>query len=1208
MESKTPRKRLLVGALLCLLLTAAAPYLMAQSAGTSALAGTITDPSGAAVPNVTVTITNNDTGQSRTTTTGADGTYKFTLLPPGSYRASFAAGGFKTAQVASIMLNVTETPQLDRTLEVGAASEQITVEAAAETLQTQSSTLGTTVTSQQVTGLPLSNRNYTQLLTMAAGANVGVNNATSIGKGTQDISVNGADPGNNNYQMDGVSIVNTANTGSAKDCGIYGGIGIPNPDAIQEFKIQTSTYDASYGGHPGGNVNVVTKSGSNAFHGSVWEFFRNTDLNANGFFDNRDGGGVQQVLNQNQVGGAIGGPIKKDKLFFFVDYQETRQKNGVANGGSSSVFLFPLPADRTAANVGAALCPANHPGNSAYNTFLYPLIPSVQVACDGSNINPVSLAELNIKLPNGQFYIPGNPTGQYGPVEYSDPARFTEHQLVANGDYIINSKNTLAVRYFWTSDPQSLPFNPGLAGIATSPPGTPIALKYNNTNVVLKLTTLLTNSLVNELHASGQHNGANGADSTPATPQSIGQATIVPTITELPVTAIFNGPSLNGSLYPDNSPTDQVEYGDQISWSHGKHTIRAGYSFQYAQWPITFEGLERGFLFYGTFADWTLGLPGCPAGSSTCSPANPGNTNGGTGNILQCLFCVRSGPNGIVHNYVENNQTAFVQDDWKVSSHLTFNLGVRWEYDGTYSDKYGNLTNISLAQLATVPVPPTGPTTSGPGLVGYVVPSNFTNHYPTPPAGVQISNRSLPVTSGPPLDNFAPRFGFAWQPGNNSKLVIRGGVGLFYDRIGGGAFVHGLEQGYPYAVTLDYSGSATAPFDNQNPYPSTPLGTFASRWVNFGGCQTTCLNGPLGSSALDTPTLDEALHTPLTRQYNVNVQYEFAPAWVLEVGYVGSSSLNLLDQYHSVNNPLIASPSNPVNGITVNTAANASLRVPYLGYTPAGVDETAFDGISNYNSLQVTVRKQFTHGFLMQASYTYSKDLSDIGLINSGSGANSNLPTALAQQYGPVGFSHPQRFVINYSYDLPLGKHSGGLGLLTNGWNVSGVTTIQDGTPLTVTDQAGGTVYGLGTYDTARAQMCPGSSYGSINTPGGITSRLGGNSGGPGYLNASAFCAPPAAPNSVAAFPGGPLPTLFGDSGPGVLLGPGQFNFDISIVKTTHITERQSVIFRTEFFNAFNHAQFSNPFLALDSPSTFGQITTTSVGPRIIQFALKYVF
>jgi len=282
--------------------------------------------------------------------------------------------------------------------------------------------------------------------------------------------------------------------------------------------------------------------------------------------------------------------------------------------------------------------------------------------------------------------------------------------------------------------------------------------------------------------------------------------------------------------------------------------------------------------------------------------------------------------------------------------------------------------------------------------------------------------------------------------------------------------------------------------------------------------------------------------------------------------------------------------------------------VPYLGYTPPGVDESAFDGISNYNSLQVTLRKQLTHGLLMQASYTFSKDLSDIPLINSGSGANSNVPTALAQQYGPVGFSHPQRFVVNYSYDLPFGKHTGALGVLANGWNVSGVTTVQDGTPLTISDQNAGTAYDLGTYDTPRAQMCSGANYGSIATSGSITQRLGGTAGGPGYLNINAFCPAPLAPNGEAAGIYG-APTLFGNSGSGIILGPGNFNWDISIIKTFQITERQQVVFRSEFFNTFNHPQFSNPVgTAISTPSTFGEITSTSVNPRIIQFALKYYF
>ena len=358
---------------------------------------------------------------------------------------------------------------------------------------------------------------------------------------------------------------------------------------------------------------------------------------------------------------------------------------------------------------------------------------------------------------------------------------------------------------------------------------------------VLKLTTLLTNTLVNELHASGQRNGQHGSryHAGHAAIHRSGDHRSDHDRTAGDRDLQWSRASMDRFI-PSNSPTDQMEYGDQISWSHGKHTIRAGYEFQHAQWPITFAGPGARIPVLRNLCG--LGTRSARLSSRRLQSGNPGNTNGGGGNILQCLFCVRSGPNGIVHNYQENNQTAFVQDDWKVNSRLTFNLGVRWEYDGSYSDKYGNLTNISLAQFATVPVPPTGPTTSGPGLVGYVVPNNYTNHYPAPPAGVLIvepqpaqSHRALR------MDNFAPRFGFAWQPQKDGKLVIRGGVGMFYDRIGGGTFVHGLEQGYPYAVTLDYSGSAAAPFSNANPYPSTPLGTFASRWVNFGGCQPSCL-------------------------------------------------------------------------------------------------------------------------------------------------------------------------------------------------------------------------------------------------------------------------------------------------------------------------------------------------------------------------------
>jgi len=1184
--------RVCLFAVLAALSIGAPANLLAQSAGTAALTGTITDSSGGRVANVAVTLTSAATNQSRTTVTGTDGTYRFSLLPPGTYSVRFTAKGFKTADVADVELSVTEIVALDRTLAVGAQTESVTVEATAETLQTASSTLGTVVNSNTVTELPLANRNYSQIIGLSAGGNSGVNDATAFGKTTVDIYVNGNSNLQNNFQMDGVSIGSMGTSGRADDNGVFVGIPIINPDAIQEFKITTSTYDASYGRNPGANVNVVSKSGTNSWHGTAFEFLRNGQLDANSFFYNRDICGSQfagkncpkQVLTQNQYGGVIGGPIKKDKLFVFGSYEGTGQKNGVTADGFSTIPNYPVVpagARNTQAWVSALIA-----GNCNSLGFG----PTPPLSCSATSVAPVALKMLQLTNADGSYYFPTNPTG--GNVSYAVPAIFNEKQYIANSDYLVNDKNTVAMRFLYDTTPRTQAF---ICGVCGAPPGAPQNSQFSNSNAVLKLTTIVTNNLVNEARISFQRLYSNQVDGLPTgySPSNLGITPIVPGTPFAPIMSFLtNSFSVGGFLDFEVSPTNQIQLADQVSWSHGPHTLRAGFEVEKGQWNFDFPGLERGWLFFPSFSNFLAA-----------------NT---PGNILQCLVCVSGAPfnsGGIIHGYRATNLDGFVQDDWIVNSKLTVNAGIRWEYNGIFTDKYGNLTNTWPSLLAPNSQVPTGPVGLPANYAGTVVAPNYLSHYAAPPNGVLVNSAgSGPLQDHPPYTNFAPRLGLAYKV--SDKLVARAGFGFFYDRIPAGTYFMGVEQNFPYAGTLDYSGSAAAPFTIQNPFPVYTPGTFPQRYFN---------PATGASSALTAVGVTPIVHTPLVREYNVNLQYEFAPGWVLETAYVGSAGLNLTDNAQNLNTAAIASAGNPVNGITTTTVGNVAARVPYLGYSPTGMQITTFNGSSNYNSLQVTVRKRVGHGLSLQGAYTWSKAMSHSIADKS----DSNIATNLAQQYGPSYFNRPQRFILNYEWDIPAGQHTGVTEKLLNGWSLSGVTTIQDGNPITFVDSNAGTAYGTqgnGTGNNGRAELCGNGQ--AIATPGGIEARLGGASGGIGYFNPKAFCPAPAImPDGVTVTTQAACPscaTLFGNSGIGILLGPGQFNFDSSLMKTTKATERLTVQFRVDAFNLFNHAQFNSigqggccgpqPSLPDISNGTSGIISSTSVGPRVIQFGLKMLF
>jgi hypothetical protein len=481
-----------------------------------------------------------------------------------------------------------------------------------------------------------------------------------------------------------------------------------------------------------------------------------------------------------------------------------------------------------------------------------------------------------------------------------------------------------------------------------------------------------------------------------------------------------------------------------------------------------------------------------------------------------------------------------------------------------------------------------------------------------------------------PKDAFAPRIGLAWKPLSTDKLVVRAGFGVFFDRLGY-SFIGRSSGAPPYSSTLGQSGSANYAASIQTPYPAGPyvLGWPVTdiRWATINAAGNTGT-----SSNINTPgPVGPFLPAPTTNQYNLSVQYQFLNGWVLDLGYVGSHAVHLFPQSnyteHEYNQAILASPTNPVNGITLDSTGNASERVPYLGFAAGGLFADETNTWSKYNSLQATVKKQLSHGLTLSAAYSFSKSFSNSYYVNYD---DSNVA-----HYGLNGFYRPQRLAINYNWALPIAKHEGFVGKAVNGWSVSGVTVIQSGDPLTPVDSRGGTAYGFGpgTRPLSTAILAAGMTrYNEASTiSGNVQSRIGcgntqlgatgaGTCSGGGWFNRAAFdqvafLAPTVAgggdgvgidPNHVA----GNYPTLWGNSSYGTVLGPGQFNFDVSIQKSTVVgglRENATLQFRTDFFNAFNHPQFVDPNVDI-STGGFGQIVATSVNPRLLQFSLKYIF
>jgi hypothetical protein len=1128
----------------------------AAAQSTGSVHGIVKDASGAIVPSAIVALLSTATQQKTQTVTNEAGAYVFAFVPSGEYTLTVEKPSFKRFVREKLPVDVAANVAVDVTLQVGAPDQAITVTSAAEQLQTATSELSQVVDNSMMNAMPLSSRNFTQILALSPGVTAGVIDAGALGRNSVNISANGARNWDNNVVMNGMNADNPMSQGF-DDAPDKTGIPIPSPDAIEEFKVQTGLYDAQYGKEGGGTVNIVTKSGTNQFHGTAFEYFRNTALDANNFFENASGVPTP-VFRQNQYGGTLGGPIIRDKLLFFVSYEGTDQANGVSSSSNQTTYL-PVMGNRSAQALGAI-----YGGQTG-------AFGGVAIAPDGSNINPVALTILNSKLPNGQYAIPDpciltNSTTGYCPI--SSPALFHEKQIISNGDIVLTEKQKLSLKTLYSRDPTSLPFQ-----VSTNVLGFGENDYHANTNLSLSYTYTITPTLVNQLSVGYMRSLV---DQVPVQPFSASSWGITPPTQvdgtpSVNITGLFSiGTNRNNSqLIRQN----QVEISDTISKIIGRHQLRFGGDADPSRFTYSDLFAQEGEIDIQSFPDFLLGMSGAQNGSPYS-------------NLTETLA-----GNGRPTSYpASNNFALFAQDDFRVNDQLTLNLGLRYQFNGQpyYTD--GKMSNWDF-RLFPQDGPPPGGTLDGLVLAGNV-PSDIT----IPPGVVKLDHNAL-IDHQDWLE-FSPRVGLAWQPIKSLKnTVVRVGYGLFWSFIPSMMSI-GTTAQQPFYASVVAGGSTNPNVTFQNPFPTVPPSSSFPLYqpVELGSNQTTY-------------PYDPEFKPPHTNEYSGNVQTEIKNI-LFSAGYVGSRSTNL-ESFGPLNEAGLASPSNPIHGQTTNTLENILLRVPFIGFGP-GYDSIGdfmntyctseqncltnpYGGkpyFGRYNSAQFSANRRFSNGLGFSAAYTWNRSIDNVGSSTGGRWISLNGP--LGDFHNPaIGLSDFNRtnvFTASYLYDIPTLKSAqGALGMVVNGWSLSGVVIIESGLPFSVVDSAGGSILGVNSGVGSLATFASG--MGPTNVA--ISNPTLGH-----YFNTSAFAPPPAIGDG----------TGLGDAPRNFITGPGFWNTDFAVSKTFPIRESTIVEFRTEFFNLFNHPNFANPGSDYGSPDSFGVISSTVSSPRILQLALRVRF
>ncbi len=1165
-----PRPRIAAWRVCCVLLVWCVAV-SAQSQTTGNVEGVVRDPSGAVVPGATVTVTSKATGDERNVTTDETGSYTVPALPPGAYRVQIAATGFRQTVFEDVTVAITETTTIPAQLVVGALTgESVVVDGSVgPVVQSESSQLGRVVDSRTVAELPLATRNFTQILGLSTGTATYLPDNTAVGRNSQNISVNGGRVTNNNFQINGID-ANSQGTNSAPS------LSVPAPETIQEFKVQTSLYDATFGRSGGGNVQAVTKSGTNDFRGGVYEYFRNEALNANNPF--LKAVGVERpVLKRNIFGGVIGGPIVPDKAFFFASYQGTRERNGasVINSLSSGILVTPgLTNDRSAARLLAL-----------YNS---------RNAVPLTAINPTALALLNQRLANASFLIPTPQTAD-GRFFGSAISKFEENQFNANIDYRLNDRNTLAGKFFFSNAPQTLQL-PSFLGGGPNVPGFGNFQQNNNRLLSLQFVSVLSPTIVNEARVGYSFIRV---DAFPQEPFGSSDVGITRTNeNQFPGLPLIRIAPAAGGVAIGTSPTIDVlatapatTLADTLSLALGKHQLRLGAEFRYSENNYTLNFFTRGQLDFLNFDQFL-------AGNTLVSVLGSGNGD---------------------RSLRTPDYNFFVQDDFKVTPKLTLNLGLRYELNSPPSDTRGRIATFD----PTLYNPSQFVNATGSGFVqaGNVIPEFDLASLP---------NVSDEVVRSKDPNNFAPRVGFAYSPLDSNRLVFRGGYGIFYSRtsfqyitlnvIAPPTYVFGARVGFPLIPAV---------LPVSNPFFPTPAPQQFPTFV-----PTVALGGTFFDRNIRTPYIQQyngSVQYELFRNYLVELAY-VGTRGVNLFRQIGINQARLATAASPVVNQAVLTGGMPTV-VTTNTPGNAALRAPIQGASLNGFFQNQSTAQSNYNSLQTSLTKRFSSGLSFLASYTFAKSIDNASGQGGGPGTSGILNPGAVGETSPIlgnqfdnranrgvsDFDRPHRFVFSAIYALPtpgFAQDSAVGRVLLGGFQLGAIITAQSGLPIDIVDNGAASFYGLngGGNTLARPNLVGDP---RANVPAGY------------YFNPAAFARPvvlagQVIPSSGGASIAGATGTDFGNVGRNILRGPRQTNVDFSVFKRFPLGETRNIEFRTEFFNLFNQVNFANPISDLNAvaasggslsptgqvinPGSFGRIISTSNNPRIIQFALKFNF